>query len=228
VDIKKLIWPSRIVIHKVRPGEIALKRGLLIATSNAGKLAELGALLTNLPFALFSLADYPQIQIVAETGLTFIENASIKASGYARQTGLLTLADDSGLEVEGLHGAPGVLSARYLNESASYADRIQALLTELSGSRGADRVARFVCAVAISGVDGSVLHVSVGTCKGQLAKSPRGSGGFGYDPIFVPDGYHLTFAELSARTKNQISHRARALREAWEFLHCLTGASSAG
>ena len=204
------------------------KRGLLIATSNDGKLAELRELLTNLPFTLFSLADYPQIQIVAETGLTFIENASIKASGYARQTGLLTLADDSGLEVEGLHGAPGVWSARYLNENASYADRIQALLTELSDSRSADRAARFVCAVAISDIEGSLLHVSVGTCKGQLAKSPRGSGGFGYDPIFVPDGYDVTFAELSPHIKNQISHRARALREAREILRCLTRASSAG
>ena len=200
------------------------KRGLLIATSNQGKLAELRELLTNLPFTLFALADYPHIQIVAETGLTFIENASIKASDYARQTGLLTLADDSGLEVEGLHGAPGVFSARYLNESASYADRIQALLTELSGSCRAERAARFVCAVAISDARGSLVHVSVGICKGQLAKSPRGSGGFGYDPIFVPDGYNLTFAELSTHTKNLISHRARALREAREFLHCLTGA----
>jgi XTP/dITP diphosphohydrolase len=203
-------------------------RELLIATGNPGKFGELRGMLANLPFIVFSLADYPHTHPIAETGITFIENASLKAAGYARQTNVLTLADDSGLEVDALHGAPGVLSARYLNESASYPDRIQTLLTELAGTGSANRSARFVCAIAISNPDGCLVHVSVGTCEGQLAISPHGSGGFGYDPLFIPNGYEKTFAELRAEVKNQISHRARALKGACEYLQSLTEASHGG
>lgn len=203
------------------------KRHLLVATSNEGKLRELSEVLKDLPIAWSTLADYPEVEPVAETGLTFIENASIKAAGYAEQTNLLTLADDSGLEVEALLGAPGVFSARYLSETASYAERINALQRELTSTQSDNRAARFVCAIAIAGPDTTVLNVSTGVCAGTIATTPRGSGGFGYDPIFVPDGHERTFAELPGRIKNEISHRARALKGARDYLLRLTGCSRA-
>jgi len=204
------------------------KRELLIATGNEGKLHECREMLKHLDFSLLSLGDYARIQPVAEDGVTFSENAAAKAAGYARQTSALTVADDSGLEVEALNGAPGVRSARYLSERASYSGRIQALLDELARCDCANRSARFVCAVAIANADGSLLSVSTGTCEGRIVTSPRGSGGFGYDPIFVPNGFEMTFAELPAEVKNQISHRARAFEAAREFLRRLTESSSAG
>lgn len=200
------------------------RRELLVATGNSGKLRELRELLRDEPFTLLGLADLPHFNAVPETGVTFTENASIKAAGYARQARLLTLADDSGLEVDGLDGAPGVWSARYLGEDVSYPARMQALLSSLRETESANRAARFVCAAAIANSRGTVLHISLGTCEGQIATAPRGSGGFGYDPIFVPQGFDLTFAQLPPETKNRISHRARALEGARNFLHALTEA----
>lgn len=199
---------------------------LLIATSNEGKLAELRAMLSDLPFDLAGLKDFPNIQPIPETGSTFIENAALKAAGYARQIKLPTLADDSGLEVKALGGAPGVFSARFLGDGVSYAERNRTLLAALE--KATDRSARFVCAVALAGPDGRVFHVLEETCEGHLAKSPRGFGGFGYDPIFIPSGYKQTFGELSLEVKNRISHRARAIAAAREFLRSLTGAQTAG
>jgi XTP/dITP diphosphohydrolase len=203
-------------------------QSLLIGTQNEGKLEELRRLLDDLPLTLYGLTDFPDTETVPETGESFIENASLKAAGYARQTGLLTLADDSGLEVDALGGTPGILSARYAGEGASDADRTARLLAELSMIPAAERSARFVSAVAIANGQGQVLNVSVGTCEGQIDFAPHGSGGFGYDPVFIPSGYDKSFGELKSAIKNQISHRARALSGAREFLRTLTTPSSAG
>lgn len=195
---------------------------LLIATRNTGKLRELQQILTNLPFVLTDLTDFPSIQEIAETGQTFIENAESKAAGYANQTRLLTLADDSGLEIDALGGAPGVKSARYLGESVSFAVRIQSLLERLSGIEVSKRTARFVCAIAMASREGKILNTSIGTCEGKIASEARGTGGFGYDPIFIPEGYDLTFGELKSEIKNRISHRARALQATRVYLQSLT------
>ena len=203
-------------------------QSLLLATRNEGKLAELRQLLHDLPLELYGLADFPDAKTVPETGASFIENACLKAAGYATQIGLLTLADDSGLQVEALGGAPGILSARYAGEGASDADRTEGLLAELSVIPAARRSARFVSAVAIANSEGQILNVSVGTCDGHIDFAPRGSGGFGYDPVFIPNGYNETFAELKSEIKNQVSHRARALLGTREFLRTLTIPSSAG
>ena len=197
---------------------------LLLATRNTGKLRELEQMLSGLPLVVSNLADFRDIVGIEETGNTFVENAALKAAGYATQARLLTLADDSGLEIDALGGAPGVFSARYHGELASYAERIKSLLDELATIDAAKRIARFVSAIAIAGADGNVQDVSLGTCQGRIAFGPRGSGGFGYDPIFVPDDYDLTFAELNIDVKNKISHRARALRGAREYLESLTSA----
>src|SRR5262249_44656832 len=148
----------------------------------------------------------PNLLRIEESGGSFVENASLKASGYAIQAGILTLADDSGLEVAALEGAPGVLSARYAGEHTSDDDRISKLLRDLSRVGDPDRRGRFVSAIAIADKSGRVLYVSIGTCEGLIASAPRGSAGFGYDPIFVPNGYELTFAELAPEVRNQISH----------------------
>lgn len=191
---------------------------LLVATGNAGKLREIRALLSHLPITLLSLADFPIIEEVAETGSTFAENAALKARGYAEQAGVLTLADDSGLEVDALGGAPGVRSARYLSDQASYADRMNALLMALKNVDEDGRTARFVCSLAIVSDRQEMLYAIEGKCEGSIAEAPRGSGGFGYDPVFVPEGFTQTFGELPADLKNGISHRGRALAKAHQFL----------
>lgn len=203
-------------------------RKLLIATGNAGKLREIRALLCDLTITLLSLADFPTVEEVAETGSTFAENAALKAIGYARQAGVLTLADDSGLEVDALGRAPGVRSARYLGEDASYADRMNALLAAVKDVKDDARTARFVCALAIASADQEILYTTERTCEGRIADAPRGGGGFGYDPIFIPDGFTQTFGELSAEIKNRLSHRGRALADARKFLASLTVPSAAG
>jgi len=203
-------------------------RHLLIATYNQGKLDELRNLLRCLPFELHDLNSLSSIEPVAETGNTFIENATLKAVGYAKQTALMTLADDSGLEVTALGGEPGVRSARYAGDQATDAERVNMLLLALSETKEVERLARFVSAIAIADYHGTVLNVCVGICQGRIAHRPRGSNGFGYDPIFIADGTEKTFAELSADAKSQISHRAIALRGTTEFLSSLTGHSRGG
>lgn len=186
------------------------KLELLAATGNIGKLGELRLLFCNLTLNLRGLDEFHDIVEVAETGKTFEENACLKAVGYARQTGLIALADDSGLEVEALDGKPGLYSARYGGPSLTDADRISILLDELSETKAAYRNARFVCSMALARPTGEILFTAVGECRGMIADSPTGTGGFGYDPVFVPDGYDRSFGELSDRIKGEISHRARA------------------
>ena len=200
-----------------------MSQPLLIATSNAGKLRELRDLLADVPLELLSLADSPGIESVAETASTFAGNAALKACGYARQAKVLTLADDSGLVVDALKGRPGVHSARYVNPDATYPERIASLLAELERFAEPDRIARFVCAMAVATEAGEIVFATEKRCEGRIVAAARGTGGFGYDPIFVPDGYKQTFAELLVETKNQISHRARALQDARKFLASLTG-----
>jgi XTP/dITP diphosphohydrolase len=191
---------------------------LLIATSNQGKMAELRSLLEPLSLRLRNLAEFREVAEVAETGTSFTENAILKARGYAMQTELWTLADDSGLEVDALDGAPGVYSARYGGEGLPDADRTQRLLETLSQTGSADRHARFVCVIAIADPRGEVSNVSTGICEGRIAFAPRGTNGFGYDPIFVPEGYEQSFGELTTKIKEKISHRACALAAARSFL----------
>lgn len=191
---------------------------LLIATSNPGKIRELASWLGMLPLRLHGLDEFPSIQEVEETGATFTENAVLKATGYARQTHLWTLADDSGLEVEALSGAPGVFSARYAGAEASDAQRVELLLKELAQTGDSQRRARFVCVIAIAAPDAQVMNVAEGFCEGHLIRAPRGTGGFGYDPIFVPDGFEQSFGELPDEVKRSISHRARALAATHSFL----------
>jgi XTP/dITP diphosphohydrolase len=191
---------------------------LLLGTRNPGKVKEIKNILTDSGWSFSSLQAFPDVETPAETGAAYAENAILKACFYALTTRMCALADDSGLEVEALAGAPGVFSARYAGENASDADRRALLLTELSKVGHANARARFVAAVAISDPRGSVLNVSEGVCEGTIILSPRGDGGFGYDPLFVPDGFDKTFAELPEDIKNRISHRARALINTRDFL----------
>jgi len=201
---------------------------LVIATLNGGKLLELRELLRDLPLTLHDLNSLPLIEPVEDTGATFVENATLKARAYAQQTRLMTLADDSGLEVSCLAGSPGVHSARYAGDGASDAQRTNKILAELLMRSSADRTARFVSVVAIANTAGSILNISLGVCEGRIATVPRGPNGFGYDPIFIPNGYDQTFGELSAEVKSQISHRARALKDTIDFLRSLTMRSGDG
>lgn len=189
---------------------------LLIATSNPGKVKEIEQVLGDLPLTLRFLDASQLIYKPDESGETYADNAIIKATDYSRQTGLCALADDSGLAVDWLDGAPGLRSARF-GEGLD-ADRVQLLLTKLAGVRDSDRRARFVSVVAIVHPDAGMINVAEGECCGSIIREPRGSKGFGYDPIFVPDGYQLTFAQMPAEIKNKISHRARALASTREFL----------
>lgn len=191
---------------------------LLLATSNPGKLGEIKRLLPDLPVTLRTLADFPGVTEPEEDGHTFAENALLKARYYSAATGLFTLSDDSGLEVDALGGAPGVHSARFGGRQATYSERMALLLAELSGVGQTDRGARFVCVVALADPAAGASHLFTGKCEGRIAPAPRGDGGFGYDPIFVPEGHGRTFGELAPAVKQQISHRARALNRAAEFL----------
>jgi len=191
---------------------------LLLATTNAGKLAEWRELVAPVSIDVKSLAELKTFIEVEETGLTFAENAVLKAAGYAKQSGLPTLADDSGLEVHALGDRPGVHSARYGGIDISFDQKIEKLLEELKASSIEDRSARFVCSIAIANSEGHVIYSNEGVCKGAIAQQPRGSGGFGFDPIFIPAGFESTFGELSADVKQKISHRARAFERIIPFL----------
>jgi XTP/dITP diphosphohydrolase len=191
---------------------------LLIATNNPGKVQEYEELLSDLPVEITFPANEGLLLYVEETGDTFEENACIKAEAFAQHSGLTTLADDSGLEVDALGGEPGVYSARYAGPGASDVDRYQKLLSALAGIPVERRSARFRCVVALS-QPGLATRTADGVCEGSIGFEPRGEHGFGYDPVFVVDGYGgQTMAELSADTKNQISHRGRAVKAALPFL----------
>jgi XTP/dITP diphosphohydrolase len=189
---------------------------IVIATHNRHKLDEIRKILRDYPVALLSLDDVAEMPDVAETGTTFEENALLKARAVYHHTGLLTLSDDSGLEVTALNGAPGVYSARYAGSEKSTAANNRKLLEALAGVPLNQRQAQFRCVVAIVG-EGLETTVE-GIVRGHIAEAPRGEGGFGYDPLFIPEGYEKTFAELGEETKNQISHRAKAFRAAADFL----------
>jgi XTP/dITP diphosphohydrolase len=177
---------------------------LVVATGNPGKVKEMQAHLDGLGW---ELQLKPEALDVEETGVTFAENACLKASEIARATGEWSIADDSGLEVEALNGAPGVFSARYGKDDA---ERIDRLLNELGNEL--NRAAQFVCVIAIARPDGSIALQAEGTCPGEILHAPRGSGGFGYDPIFYVPEQRQTFAEMPAEVKRQISHRAKAFQ----------------
>jgi XTP/dITP diphosphohydrolase len=191
---------------------------LLLGTRNPGKVIEIVSILADSGWSFSSLHEFRSVGEAEENFMTFAENAIAKAQFYASATGLCALADDSGLEVEALGGAPGVFSARYAGANATDSDRRTLLLTELGKTGDTTRRARFVAVVAISKPNGEILNLSEGICNGTITFEPRGTGGFGYDPLFIPDGYDQTFAELPDTIKNQISHRARALLGTRAFL----------
>ena len=188
---------------------------LLLATRNRHKTGELAALLGP-GFQVEDLSAHPDMPEIEETGATFAENAALKALAASRHfgDGVLVLADDSGLEVDALGGAPGVRSARYAGEGASDRQNLDLLLERLGGNP--QRNARFRCAIAIA-QNGALAATFDGACEGRIITQPRGGNGFGYDPVFVPEGESLTFAELPAEVKNRLSHRAKAtgLALAW-------------
>lgn len=188
-------------------------RKLLIATHNQGKIREYQALLADLPFTVISLEAAGVTRDVEETGLTFAENAILKATTYAAWTGLWTWADDSGLEIDALDGRPGVYSARYGGSGLSDADRYRKVLAELAALPLAPWAARFQCVVALA-IPGGRVETVEGTVEGIITDQPRGSNGFGYDPIFYLPAYNATMAELPSALKNQISHRALATAKA--------------
>ncbi len=194
---------------------------LLLASSNSGKLAEFQALAsTNAagrPLELGLLPGFASLPVFDESAPTFAENAAGKALHYSRFTDELVLADDSGLVVPSLGGAPGVHSARYAGPGASDADKIHKLLGEMRGKNGDARAAKFICVLAVA-EQGRVLAVVSGFAPGILLESPRGAGGFGYDPVFLVSDLNKTFAELSRAEKNRLSHRGKAFRrllDAW-------------
>lgn len=201
---------------------------LLIGTNNPGKVRELLAILAELPLEAVTPSQLGLELDVEETGATYAANARLKATTFARASGLLTLADDSGLEVDALGGGPGVYSARYAGEGASDAERRAKLIAALRGSKP-PRTARFRCVLVIadprkadpadpSEPPGLELHAFEGTCEGEIVLEERGLGGFGYDPIFFVPEYGATLAELPEEVKNRISHRARATQAALPFL----------
>ena len=189
-------------------------RRLVAATKNPGKAAEVACALAELPYRIVSLQAYPDAPEVEETASTFVENAALKAAVYARYTGELTLADDSGLEVDALDGAPGVYSSRFAPTDPQRNSRLLDLMKDIPDE---NRTARFRCAIAVAEPDGRV-RTCEGTVEGTIARACRGEQGFGYDPVFyLPDlGKHM--AELTADEKNAISHRGAALREAKRLL----------
>lgn len=191
---------------------------ILIGTGNRGKITEMKRVLKDLPLKLHVITNFPGLHQPDEYGDSYAENASIKAESYANQTGLWTLADDSGLEVTSLNGQPGLRSARFGGEGLSDADRTNLLLSKLLDVDGDERSARFVSVVAFARPTGEVVNVAHGICQGKIAKAPAGNEGFGYDPIFIPAGYEMTFAELPLSLKNTLSHRGKALAATREFL----------
>ena len=190
---------------------------LLLATNNKGKLREYQSLLQGIPFEIVTLADQGITADVAEIGKSFEENAALKATSLAATSWLLSLADDSGLEVDALGGEPGSLSHRYAGENASDADRVDFLLSKLKDVPEKKRTAQFRCVIAIAEPHGRVELCS-GVCRGVIINEPRGTNGFGYDPIFYIPELGKTMAELTLEEKNRISHRARAAEKARELL----------
>ncbi|MBF0262547.1 MAG: XTP/dITP diphosphatase [Magnetococcales bacterium] len=195
---------------------------LVIATRNRKKMEEIRRILTLPENDPFSLDDFPGCPEVIEDGMTFTENADKKALAVARFTGLPALADDSGLVVDGLDGAPGVYSARYAGDEATDAQNVAKLLDALAARPQASRSARFECVLALADPNGQTAHFT-GTVEGRIADHPMGHNGFGYDPIFIPVGHDLTFALMPAADKDAMSHRGRALAMLAKDIHNFFG-----
>lgn len=193
---------------------------LVLATNNQGKVKELAVMLQPLGFQVVPIGEYPDFQEVEEDGETFIANAVKKARAAAEFTGELVLADDSGLEVDALDGAPGVYSARFAGEPESDAANNRKLLALLEGVPPEKRTGRFRCVIAIAEPTGQV-HTAEGFCEGYILEELKGEGGFGYDPLFYIPQYKQTFAEIDIKNKNAISHRGQALNKAVEMLNHL-------
>jgi XTP/dITP diphosphohydrolase len=207
-------------VEAVKGRDESFPSEVVIATRNPGKLREIKDILAPFGWKILFLQDFPGIPEVLEDGATFAENAGKKAREIARQTGRITIADDSGLVVDALQGRPGVFSSRYAGENASDRERCQKLLAEMSGVPEEKREAAFVCAIAVATPQGKTETVE-GECRGKIALAPRGKQGFGYDPIFFLPDLAKTMAELPPEVKNRISHRARALEKLKEVLATL-------
>ena len=182
---------------------------IVLATRNKHKIMEIKTILHDLPFEFVTLNDFPDVPHLREDGATFQDNSLQKAEAVHRLTNLPALADDSGLEVFFLNGRPGVISARYAGERATDEENNEKLLGEMRGVAPRRRRAQFRAVLTL--IDDRGREVTEGICPGKLGEAPRGTNGFGYDPIFIPDGFGRTYAELTAEEKNRISHRARAL-----------------
>ena len=193
---------------------------LLLGTNNQGKVREYRMLLQSLPFTLVTPTEEGITATVSEIGESLEENARLKAVTLAAQSQLLTLADDSGLEVDALGGEPGRLSARYAGEGASDEDRINYLLARLEGVPWPERSARFRCIIAVATPSG-IVELCSGECQGLIAFEPRGEEGFGYDPVFYLPELDKTMAELPPEIKNQVSHRGQAARKVYQLLERL-------
>lgn len=189
---------------------------IFIASKNKGKIEEIRSYLTGFGFEIFSLLDSPEIPDVAETGSSFEENALLKAKAVYDVVKIPVLADDSGLEVDALGGSPGIFSARFSGVGANDEKNNFKLLNELENVPAEKRTARFICVLVL--YDGVNIRYFEGTCEGNIAFSPGGSNGFGYDPLFIPAGYEQSFGELGNSVKSKISHRAKALLSLKKFL----------
>ena len=200
---------------------------LLVATTNQGKLREYRRLLEGVPFDLIGPADLGIAAGVEETGATFEENAILKATTLCAASGLPTLADDSGLEVDALEGEPGVRSARYAGDDATDAQRVKFLLKKLKRVPPGYRTARFRCVIAVA-LPGGRVEIFNGECGGEIALAPKGEKGFGYDPVFFVPELGKTMAELPLEIKNQLSHRARAAAKAKVYLEEMGGGDESG
>jgi len=187
---------------------------LIVATRNTHKAGEIRAMIGD-RFQVLDVTNFPECPLIEETGTTFLENARLKAEGISRLLDGWVLSDDSGLEVDALDGAPGVWSSSFGGEEGNHARNNQRLIAEMDGK--ADRRARFRCTMVLARDGAECAHFS-GTVEGRIIDSPRGAEGFGYDPLFIPDGWNETFAELGDEVKNTLSHRSRALEKVIEHL----------
>lgn len=190
---------------------------LVLATTNPGKIREIRHVLDGIGWELRTLAEYPPVPEPEETGATFFENARLKARYYAAYTGELTVAEDSGLVIDGLGGEPGVNSARYLGDGLSYAERFAHISRELEARGTRNSPARFVCALVLAR-DERILFEAEGRVEGTIAPEPRGTNGFGYDPIFFYPPYGCTLAEVDNERKLAVAHRGHAFRQLREYL----------
>ena len=194
---------------------------LLVATHNQGKVKEFSEMLADLDVAWLSLRDVGVVDDVEETGQTFRENAILKARFYAQVTGLLTLADDSGLEVDALGGRPGVYTARYGGKGLSHEARFRLLLRNMQAIAATERTARFRAVIVLVQPDGTIVGEAEGVCEGAIATEAAGEGGFGYDPVFYLPEWQITMAQVGSAVKHQISHRGRALQKIEPLLRTL-------